>query len=411
MGVFQKIFKQKVKADGVANYFKMLDGYTPIFTTYDGGVYEMEITRACIHTFANHASKLLPTVTGADLRGIQKLLDNKPNFMMTSAQFIYKVATIVEAQNTCFIVPVLDNHDCLAGYYPCNPQSTELVEYDGQPYLRYTFTNGAKAAIELERCGVVSKFLYTNDIFGETNEALEPTMQLIDLQNQGIIEGIKSGAHFRFMAKYSNFALGDDLEKERTRFVAENMKTDKGGMLLFPNTYTDIQQIKSNPQLVDTEQMKLIQTRAFNYFGTNEEVLQNKAYGDAWAAYYEGKLEPFAVQLSQAMTTMTFSAAELNRGNRITWSSNRLQYATTAEKLQVSSQMFDRGVFSHNDIMDIWNLPHLEGGDKRYIRKEYAEITQTGGNENDTIEQAKIEEPEPNQNDASGNDTIGREND
>jgi hypothetical protein len=26
--------------------------------------------------------------------------------------------------------------------------------------------------------------------------------------------------------------------------------------------------------------------------------------------------------------------------------------------------------------MDIWNLPHVEGGDKRYIRKEYTEISQ-----------------------------------
>jgi hypothetical protein len=49
---------------------------------------------------------------------------------------------------------------------------------------------------------------------------------------------------------------------------------------------------------------------------------------------------------------------------------------TNTDKLQVSSQMFDRGVLSLNDIMDIWNLPHVEDGDKRYIRKEYTEISQ-----------------------------------
>ena len=25
--------------------------------------------------------------------------------------------------------------------------------------------------------------------------------------------------------------------------------------------------------------------------------------------------------------------------------------------------------------MDIWNLPHVDGGDKRYIRKEYSEVS------------------------------------
>ncbi len=53
-----------------------------------------------------------------------------------------------------------------------------------------------------------------------------------------------------------------------------------------------------------------------------------------------------------------------------------MQYMTNQNKLQVSSQMFDRGILSVNDVMDIWNLPHVEDGDKRYIRKEYTEISQ-----------------------------------
>jgi hypothetical protein len=113
-----------------------------------------------------------------------------------------------------------------------------------------------------------------------------------------------------------------------------------------------------------------------NYFGSNEDVLQNKTFGDAWSAYYEGKIEPFALQLSQAMTVMTYTHNEKSRGNAIVWSSNRLQYMTNADKLQVSSQMFDRGILSTNDVMDIWNLPHVPDGDKRYIRKEYTEISQ-----------------------------------
>jgi hypothetical protein len=105
-------------------------------------------------------------------------------------------------------------------------------------------------------------------------------------------------------------------------------------------------------------------------------VLQNKTVGDAWSAYYEGKIEPFALQLSQAMTCMTYSRNEQKRGNAVVWSANRLQYMSNAEKLNVSSQMFDRGVLSLNMIMDIWNLPHVPDGDKRYIRKEYTEISQ-----------------------------------
>ena len=104
MGAFKKLFgKFKVK-QMLGGFFGMLDGYTPIFNTYDGGIYEMELTRACVHTFASHCSKLRPVVTGNDKRGLQAALEWKPNIFMTGSQFLYKAATIYEAQNTCFIV-------------------------------------------------------------------------------------------------------------------------------------------------------------------------------------------------------------------------------------------------------------------------------------------------------------------
>ena len=376
MGAFDFLFKRPKVAKQVNGYFQMLDGYTPIFTNYDGGVYEMELTRSCIHTFANHCSKLQPNVEGADSRGLKALLDGRPNQFMTSAQFVYKVATLYDAKNTCLIAPVLDEFDRLVGYYPVNPAQTEIIDIKGEPWLRYRFNTGEWAAIELHRCGVVSKFLYNSDIFGEDNRALQPTLQLLSTQNQGIAEGIKNSASFRFMAVMKNFAKSSDVANERKNWVTANLGSDSGGLALFPNTYTDVKQIQSAAKVVDAEQMDIIQTRVLNYFGCNEEVLQNKTVGDAWSAYYEGKIEPFALQLSQAMTVMTYTAQERKRGNAILWSANRLQYMTNADKLQVSSQMFDRAILSINDVMDVWNLPHVPDGDKRYIRKEYTEISQ-----------------------------------
>lgn len=378
MNAFKLLFGNWKNGKQVNGYFRMLNGYTPVFTTYDGGVYEMELTRACIHTFANHCSKLQPNITGADLRGLQRVLNTRPNPLMTGAQFLYKAATIYEAQNTCFIVPLLNRLDTVVGYYPVNPLQTEVVEVSGEPWLRYTFLDGSKAALPLAMCGVLSKYLYKNDLVGEDNRAFNPTMQLLSTQNQGIAEGIKNSASFRFMATVSNFAKNADLAKERKDWVQKNLGGENGGLALFPNTYTNVQQIQSSAKVVDPEQMKLIQDRAFYYFGTNESILKNKAVGDDWAAYYEGKIEPFALQLSQAMTCMTFTAKEIARENAVVWSANRLQYMTNADKLQVSSQMFDRGILSTNDVMDIWNLPHVTDGDKRYIRKEYIETSQLG---------------------------------
>jgi hypothetical protein len=210
-------------------------------------------------------------------------------------------------------------------------------------------------------------------------------MDLIHIQNQGIQEGVKSAATYRFMAQLSNFAKAEDLAKERKRFTAENFARDAeaGGLLLFPNTYSNIKQVDVKPWVVDAEQMEVIRKNVFEYFGVNEDVLQNKAYGDAWAAFYEGAIEPFAIQFSEVVTKMLFTFREQSQGNMVAATANRLQYLSNSEKLNVSSQMLDRGIMSINDIREIWNLPPVDGGDVRIIRGEYwnadEKVSEEGG--------------------------------
>ena len=68
---------------------------------------------------------------------------------------------------------------------------------------------------------------------------------------------------------------------------------------------------------------------------------------------------------------MLFTFREQGAGNRVMATSNRLQYMTNADKLNVSAQLLDRGIISINDAREIWNLPPVEGGDARIIRGEY----------------------------------------
>ena len=119
--------------------------------------------------------------------------------------------------------------------------------------------------------------------------------------------------------------------------------------------------------------MDRIRQNVFDYFGVNEEVLQNKAYGDAWSAFYEGAVEAFAVQFSDVMTKMLFTERERAFESFVMATANRLQYMSNSEKLNVSSQMADRGIMNRDEIREIWNLPPLpDGQGQAYtIRGEY----------------------------------------
>ena len=379
MGVFETIFKRPkadLKAEG---YFKMLNGYTPVFTNAPESLYEMELTRAAIHSFASFASKLKPEISGAAKKHLERTLQFKPNPFMDTSKFIYRIATILSVNNTCFIVPIEDDFGELIGYYPLLPQRCEVVEFGGAPFLRYTFASGQKAAIEFERVGVLTNFQYKDDFFGESNAALRPTMQLIHTQNQGIINGVKNSASIRFLAKIANMLAPEDIAKERKRFTEDNLSADnQSGMIIYDQKFADVKQVDSKPFTVNALQMQQINENVFNYFGTCLEILQNRYTEDQWNAYYEGKIEPFALQLSLVMSNMTFTPREIAHGNAITFTANRLQYASNQTKLNISTQLFDRGLLNRNGVMDIWNMAHVEGGEKYYIRKEYTEISQLG---------------------------------
>jgi hypothetical protein len=175
------------------------------------------------------------------------------------------------------------------------------------------------------------------------------------------------------MAQLSNFSKAEDLAKERKRFSAENFtaEAEAGGLLLFPNTYTNIQQIDAKSYNIDAEQQALIQKNVFNYFGVNEKALQNALVGDEWSAYYEGAIEPFSIQFSEVMTRLIFSERERAQGSSVVATANRLQYMSNQDKLQVSAQMADRGLMTINEIRDIWNLAPLPNGDRTIRRGEY----------------------------------------
>ena len=376
MGFFDVIFKNRPKEPSIAQLqgdFKMLNGYTPRFTSFSGGLYEQELIRSAINANATHVSKLKVEMLGAARPALRNKMQHAPNQFQTWSQFMRRASTLLDVHNTLFITPIYDIYGEPSGVYTPLPHKCEVVQFGDTPYLRYEFSDGKHAAVELEYCGIMVQHQYKSDLLGETNAALYPTMELINIQNQGIEEGVKSAATYRFWARIGNFSKDTDITKERKRFTSENFAKDAeaGGVLLFPNNYQDIHQVDVKPWVVDSDQMKIIKENVYEYFGVNEDILQNKFTGDQWSAYYEGKIEPFAIQFSEVMTKMLYTLREQSQGNKVMATANRLQYLSNQDKLNVSSQMLDRGIMSINDVREIWNLPPVDGGDARIIRGEY----------------------------------------
>ena len=375
MSIFTKLFPRQSVDIATSSYLNMITGYQPRFSSFDGGVYESYLCRASIHTFATQCSKLNLEGVGTAER-VHKLLA-KPNEWQTPSQFLYQLATVLECQNTAFIFPVLDEYgENIKALYAINPATASVVEdMRGKLWLRCQLVYGRTGLVELDRVGILTKYQYKSQFFGTNDNPLAPILDLIHTQNQGIAEGTKNAATIRFLAKLANTLKPDDLERERQRFVTSNLSSsNNGGVMLYDAKYDEVKQVTSTPFTADAAQMKIINDNVYSYFGVNENILQNKFSEDEWNGYYEGKIEPFAVQLSQVLTAMLYTERELGYGNYVIASANRLQYASNKTKLDVVTQLLDRGMLTPNEGREIFNMKGFgEEGDKRYIRLEYTE--------------------------------------
>lgn len=372
MSFFDKLLGNvKARRELNASY-KLLTTYQPHFRRFSGKLYEMDAVRSALDAIARHVSKLEVKIDGAAQPKLQTIIKKRPNPIQTWSQFLSRTVTILEMQNSVILVPILNRSMEVTGIWSVLPSRCRLLEdKTGKKWIEYKFSNGELGAMELDRCGILVKNQYEDDLFGEQNIALDDALDLAVMQRQGIKEGIRSAATFRFMARSTNWKDPDDLAAEQENFNKRNLSADKGGFLLFPNTYDNIQQISSKAYTISVDDQKYIKDTVNDYFGVNEAIIQNTAAGAQLDAFFDGKIEPFAIQLEQVMTKMLFTDTEQGYGAKVHVTANRLQYMSTGDKINFIAQLGDRGMITINEARELLNYTAIEGGDVLPIRGEY----------------------------------------
>lgn len=383
MGLFDKLFrKEEPKVIRESNDFQLLTAYRPVFKDHYGSIYESALVRSAIDAKARHISKLKIELQGEAQQVLKNKLKFYPNEWQSWSQFLARCSTILDCTNNLFIVPVQDRYFQTIGFFPVLPSNVKLKEdTKGKLWLEYKFRNGDIGAIEFERCAYLNKHQYKNDFFGENNHALDSTMNLIAIQDQAVEEAVKNSATYRFMAQVNNFTAPKDLADERKRFTEYNLNKESGGVLLFPNTYSNIKQVVSQPYTVDNKQMELIKANVFDYFGVNEKIMQGTATSEELDAFFNLAIEPFAIALSEAMSRAIYTDKERSFGNHVYVNANRLQYMSVNDKVNMAQQLGDRGVLTINEIRELFNYEPIADGDVAVIRGEYYPLDEKVGDE------------------------------
>ena len=379
MGLIDRIFGKRKTLPQETSRMETFTAYSPVFTSWGGQLYESALVREAIYAKGRHIMKLRFDMRGSAKRELYNAVKIRPNPWSTWPDFLERCNAIYETQNNLIMVPLLDEYGLQKGFWPVFPSGCEVRESGNTVYLVYQLQDGKRRAMELDRCVIIRKHQLKNDFFGENNACLTPTMELINTFEQSIQESVKSAASYRFMAQVTNYLFDEDLRKERKRFDELNFKNGEGGgLLLFNANVKDIKQLEAAKNLVDKDQQELIEKNVWRYFGVSEEVIMNTATPEKLSTFYDGEIEPFAIKMSDGMSSMIYTDREISAGNKALLTANRLQYMSVPDKVAMSQQLGDRGALLIDEIRDLFNYPPLPDGAGQHapIRGEYYMVDQ-----------------------------------
>ena len=171
MGMLERIFGRREQPAGLktAQTFKLLEGYTPAFTTWRGSIYESELIRASLDAWGRHAAKLKPNLKGSAAQEMQNRLKVRPNAFQAWSQFLYQTAVILGARNNSFLVKTRNEYGP-TGIINIIPQSWELVEWQGDPWIRFQLKDNRRRAEKLSEVGILTRYQYKSELFGRSEE-------------------------------------------------------------------------------------------------------------------------------------------------------------------------------------------------------------------------------------------------
>lgn len=364
---------------------EMLNSYKAVYTTLGEGTYESKVARQCIDRIATHCAKLIPKhikeAISNEIKGdINYLLQNQPNPLMSKYDFIYKVISSLYTDSNTFIYIAKDEDGMITGFYPILSTFFELLQDNSNNiYLKFQFINGKTYILPYLELIHLRLFYNRHDILGDDNSVLKTDLETAHTASEGLKNAIKLSTSLKGILKYENAMLkAKDLKDSRDNFVKDFIDMENESGIATLDSKAEFKEVNIKPITLDKDQLKQVNNNIFDYFGVSEKIINNSFSEEEWNAFYEGVIEPRAIQMSDAFTNKIFSKKARKDGNKVVFTANRMQYASLSNKINLLKEAGALGLLTKDEAREIIDLHPLGG-------TEGAKIIQSLNNINSDI--------------------------
>lgn len=375
MNIFTKLFGKQEIQKPKQETTSMQIPFLQQFTQWNGNAYANDIYREAVDSIARNVGKIKgqhivlygdTKKVGADSR-LTRLLQFQPNEYMSMYDFLYKITTHYYLYNNAFAYLDKDERGNVVAIYPITTSSaTFMMDSTNRLFVQFRFRNGKEVILPYRDIIHLRRNFNDDELLGNSNEALFPTIELAHTQSEGMTQAIKSSAMIRGILKYTQILAPEKLKESRDQFVEDYLSISNNGGVVVTDGKMDYQNIEPKGITIDSEQMKTIQSKIYNYLGISEKIVNSTYNEDEWQAFFESVIEPLSLQMSLEFTRKIFNDREIAFGNQIVFDSNRMIFSSNKTKLDMIEKLLPKGVLTINQCLEILNLPPIgEEGEKR----------------------------------------------
>lgn len=382
------IFGNKKQTNAVTKTeMQLLSGYDAKFTTISSNIYDSKVSRQCIDRIATHCAKLIPKhiqgSIGNNIKGeINFLLQNEPNPIMNTYDFIYRTISMLYTDSNAFVYIAKDKQGFITGFYPVLALNYSLLQdQSNKMYLQFNFINGKTYTLPYLELIHLRLFYNKNDIFGTNNKVLFTDLESAHTASEGIKNAIKTSNNLKGIIKYDAVLKEKDIKASKDAFVRDFLNLENESGIAALDGKGDFKEINLKPITLDKEQLERVNYNIFDYFGISEKIVNNSYNSAEWNAFFEGVIEPRAIQMSGAFTNKIFSYQARKDGHKIIFTANRLQYASLDSKINLIKVAGAYGLLTKDDGREILDMAPLGGEEGKKILQSLNNIDSSIAND------------------------------
>lgn len=382
------IFGNKKQTNTVTKTeMQLLSGYDAKFTTISSNIYDSKVSRQCIDRIATHCAKLIPKhiqgSIGNNIKGeINFLLQNEPNPIMNTYDFIYRTISMLYTDSNAFVYIAKNKQGFITGFYPVLALNYSLLQdQSNKMYLQFNFINGKTYTLPYLELIHLRLFYNKNDIFGTNNTVLFTDLESAHTASEGIKNAIKTSNNLKGIIKYDAVLKEKDIKASKDAFVRDFLNLENESGIAALDGKGDFKEINLKPITLDKEQLERVNYNIFDYFGISEKIVNNSYNSVEWNAFFEGVIEPRAIQMSGAFTNKIFSYQARKDGHKIIFTANRLQYASLDSKINLIKVAGAYGLLTKDDGREILDMAPLGGEEGKKILQSLNNIDSSIAND------------------------------